>query len=202
MIDTDTTTYDAFGCAAFRRSKDRHGELSNMTGGFPLAIALTPLAVTFQSPEGLYQTLKFPGDHDLQRLIAHQRSGMEAKRVAYASAVTPRPDWHTRRVPAMALTMAVKLEQHPQRFGRALRNTAIAPIVESSSRDAFWGAKPAGPSLAGVNALGKLLTRLRDLLLETENPQEAARRLADAARVHLRADSTSKEPLTILSKEI
>lgn len=202
MIDTDITIYDTFGCAAFRRSKDRHGELSNMTGGFPLTIAMTPLAITFQSPEALYQALKFPENHELQSLIARQRSGMEAKRVAYASAVTPRPDWHIRRVPAMALTLALKLEQHPQRFGQALRNTATAPIVESSSRDTFWGAKPAGHSLAGVNALGKLLTQLRALLLETEDPQEAARRLADAARVHLRADSTYKEPLTILSNEI
>lgn len=198
MIDTETTVYDAFGCAAFRRSKDRHGELSNMTGGFPITLH----GVRFQSAEGLYQALKFPGRHDVQRSIAQQHSGMEAKRHAYRTGLAPRPDWDYRRVPAMALVLALKLDQNPDRFARALRNTGAAPIVESSSRDAFWGAKPAGPSMAGVNALGKLLTQLRNLLLETEDPHEAARRLAKTARVHLRADSRSNEPLTIMGMEL
>ena len=196
MIDTETNLYDAFQCAVFRRSKDRHGELSNMTGGYPL----THGGVRFQSPEGLYQALKYPSDHDLQRAIGACRSGMDAKRYAYASAAAPRRDWDTLRVEAMALTLALKLDQHPDRFGRALRNTGNGPIVESSARDAFWGARPVGQTLTGANALGKLLTRLRDLLLEEEDPQQAAARFRQEARTSLAEKDLHGGPLSVTGR--
>ena len=193
MIDTETSLYDAFQCAVFRRSKDRHGELSNMTGGYPLSYA----GVRFQSPEGLYQALKYPDNHDLQRAIGACRSGMDAKRYAYASAAAPREGWDALRVEAMALTLALKLAQHPERFGRALRATGRSPVVESSARDPFWGARPAGQTLNGANALGKLLTRLRDLLLEEGDPMEAAARFRQEARSSLAGKKVPGGPLTI-----
>ena len=42
--------------APFMRSKERYGHLSNMTFGYQLTVN----EITFQSPEGLYQGMKFP----------------------------------------------------------------------------------------------------------------------------------------------
>ena len=157
-------------CAVFFRSRERHGQLSNMTHGFPLAVN----AVSFQGPEGLYQALKFPHDPTFQRLIGAQRSGMDAKRTAYSRRDTT-PKWDAFRADAMAFTLALKLLQHPATFGAALIDTGSLPIVERSSRDAWWGAMPdQDGSLTGHNVLGQLLSQLRDLLAQHQNPTRAA----------------------------
>lgn len=71
QIDLAASTWPSAGCAAFMRSRERHGELSNMTFGFPLQLN----GLTLQSSEGLYQALKFPSHPEVQRTIASQRSG-------------------------------------------------------------------------------------------------------------------------------
>ena len=154
-----TETYQTGNVAAFMRSRDRYGDLSNMTFGFPLAVN----GVRFQGPEGLYQALKFPNSPETQRAIASQGSGMDAKKAAYRDH-NFRPDWEEIKVQAMRYTLAVKLRQHPRRFGEALAETGDLPIVERSNRDPFWGAQPQGNTLIGANTLGKLLTELRDTL--------------------------------------
>ncbi len=157
-------------CAVFFRSRERHGQLSNMTHGFPLTVN----AITFQGPEGLYQALKFPHDPDFQRTIGAQRSGMDAKRIAYTRKDTV-PTWDSFRADAMAFTLALKLLQHPATFGAALAGTGSLPIVERSSRDAWWGAMPdQDGSLTGRNVLGQLLSQLRDLLANHQDPTRAA----------------------------
>ena len=165
------TTYQNEACAPFMRSRDRFGKLSNMTFGFPLTVN----EVRFQGPEGLYQALKFPQNPDHQNRIAQQRSGMEAKRVAYQEPDI-RPDWERVRVHAMAYTLAVKLQHHPQAFGQELLSTGNRPIVEMSRRDDFWGAKPqpGRAQLRGTNALGQLLTALREELRRQEENSLAA----------------------------
>ena len=157
QIDLNPTAYSVRNCAQFMRSRERHGNLSNMTGGFPIAVN----GITFQSPEGLYQALKYPLHPNVQRQIAAQPSGMQAKRTAYASKATILKDWDTHRVEAMVLTTALKLSQYPVTFTLALMETASLPIVERSHRDGFWGAVPNGQTLRGVNALGKVLTGTR-----------------------------------------
>ena len=170
MINLTPTTHRADQCAAFRRSRERHGDLSNMTFGFPLVAA----GLRLQGPEGLYQALKFPHDEQAQRHIATQRSGMDAKKAAYTHR-NVRPDWETVKTTAMAFTLATKLRQHPDRFGNALLGTGELPIVEHSMRDPFWGAQP-GPdaTLTGTNALGQLLTQLRDQLMANNGDARAA----------------------------
>jgi hypothetical protein len=76
----------------------------------------------------------------------------------------------------MAQTLALKLKQHPQRFGKALRETYGRPIVEKSRRDDFWGAKPDQDEtvLRGQNVLGQLLTELRDSLTRNGNDVDQA----------------------------
>ena len=160
LTETKKRTYRKADCAFFMRSRDRWGKLSNMTFGFPLEVN----GMRFQGPEGLYQALKFPHDPGHQALIASQRSGMEAKKVAYRNP-NVRPDWDNVRVEAMAHTLTVKLLQHPD-FGKELLSTKKLPIVEMSRRDDFWGAKPNSgeTALEGTNTLGQLLTLLRDEL--------------------------------------
>ena len=160
MIDLNQETYHR-PVAAFFRSKDRYGQLSNMTSGYPLRVN----EITFQGPEGLYQSLKYPTNPQAQLRIATANSGMQAKKTAYRYHDL-RPDWDQVRVTAMAYTLAEKLCQHPAKFVAALGQTGNLSIVEQSYRDPFWGAIPTGDAFQGVNALGKLLTLLRDLLLQ------------------------------------
>ena len=164
QINTGLTTYDARECAAFMRSREMYGKLSNMTPGFPLRVNGIP----FQSSEGLYQALKFPADPDLQRLIGSQPSGMQAKRSAYEGKPQAMDDWDSLRVQAMVFTIGVKLAQHHRRFGTALTDTGQLFIVEKSYRDRFWGASPEGQTLVGANVLGKILTAAKDALRQNQ----------------------------------
>ena len=169
-VSTQTATYARDQCAPFMRSREKHGQLSNMTFGYPLSVN----GIDFQGPEGLYQALKYPGSPDTQKAIARQRSGMEAKKAAYGTSAAIRADWDSVRIAAMAWTLTAKLRQHPDRFGRALLDTGQLPVVEMSYRDPFWGAKPDSQTLTGVNVLGKLLTRLRDEYRRHDEYPEAA----------------------------
>ena len=177
-IDLATARYRSTHCAAFMRSRERYGKLSNMTGGFPLTVN----SLGFQSPEGLYQALKFPTRPDVQNAIAKASSGMEAKRTAYRPGNPPiHPRWDSLRVQAMVYTISLKLLQHPTVFGHALRETNDLPIVEKSYRDPFWGAAPKGNELVGVNTLGKILTQARDLLLiSAGDPAQAVKAMMTA----------------------
>ena len=75
-IDRTPTVYQLQEVAPFRRSRERFGQLSNMTGGYRLEVN----GMTFQSPEGLYQALKFPNDPGFQEKIAKTTSAMTAKK--------------------------------------------------------------------------------------------------------------------------
>lgn len=156
-ISLSVTTYQSAECAAFMRSRDRYGRLSNMTYGYPLEVN----SLRFQGPEGLYQALKYPEEPGFQEQIGAANSGMEAKKVAYRNP-NIRPDWEEVKVHAMLYTVAVKLAQHP-RWADALEETGELDIVEMSFRDDFWGAKPdkGQTVLTGRNVLGKVLTELR-----------------------------------------
>lgn len=168
MIDLAIDTY-SHPIAAFLRSKGRYGQLSNMTSGYPLKVN----ELTFQGPEGLYQALKYPHRPQAQLRIAAANSGMQAKKVAYHY-TDPRPDWEDIKLTAMAYTLAEKFCQHPAKFTAALQETVNLDIVERSYRDQFWGAIPKGSNLQGTNALGKLLTKLRDFLLQHPDQKHQA----------------------------
>ena len=176
QIDLQPKDWRPSQCAVFFRSREQHGDLSNMTFGFPLNIN----GLKFQGPEGLYQALKFPEHPKIQRQIASRKSGMEAKQTAYQHHNRTTSNWDNIKLDAMTLTLAVKLAQHPGKFGAALKNTAQRPIVEKSSRDTWWGAKPLqNGNLKGANALGQLLTILRDL--HQADPETAAQKMMEQA---------------------
>ncbi len=76
-----------------------------------------------------------------------------------------RPDWDKVRIDIMWWCLRVKLAQNWDAFSSLLLSTEDMPIVEESYKDAFWGAKPLDSDiLVGTNVLGRLLTRLRELL--------------------------------------
>lgn len=110
QLDISEALWPAAQSAAFMRSRDRHGELSNMTGGFPLRVN----GITFQSPEGLYQALKFSARPEIQQEIAAAPSGMAAKRAAYRHAAAFEPRWDDVKIDAMAFTLGELLDAQDQ----------------------------------------------------------------------------------------
>ena len=151
--------------AAFRRSKEAFGALSNMTRAMPLPAFITkPSSTEFSGSEALYQALKFPDDPTLQRRIATAPDAFAAKRLARNSKGLDVSWWNNNRVWAMRYACTLKL-RHP-RFRKELAASEDRLIVESSDFDSFWGAKPQPDgTFLGVNALGQVLMELRDLRL-------------------------------------
>ena len=61
-----------------------------------------------------------------------------------------------------------KRETDRDEIDRVLTATGERPIVEVSTRDTFWGARPAGDRYEGRNALGRLWMELRRQLREND----------------------------------
>ncbi|EPR2983062.1 NADAR family protein [Vibrio parahaemolyticus] len=154
--------YDIRNVAAFRKTTEKWGELSNMCGGFPIVVNEVPI----RNVEALYQACRYPDHPDIQRLILEKSSPMIAKRVGRPHLDKTRSDWDSVRILIMKWVLRVKLAQNMDTFSKVLKETKDMPIVELSNKDDFWGAKPLEGSLyVGVNALGRLLMELREQLL-------------------------------------
>ena len=164
--------------AVFRLSRAKWGEFSNMTGGFPIHVN----GMRFQSSEGLYQAMKFPHSPIRQKAIATAHNGYTAKTVAYQLGEQPESQWDDHRIDAMRFALAFKLAQNPA-FATILLDSGDHDIIESSSKDSFWGAKPVPDGLQGANILGKLLMELRTCVKQTDvnTPALAAQAFADTA---------------------
>ena len=144
----------------FRKTKDLFGGLSNMASGFPIKINGKHIFTS----EALYQACLFPHLPDVQQKIIAEKSPMTAKMVSKPFRSNSRPDWDNVRTDIMYWCLKVKLAQNFITFGQLLETTFDRPIVEDSSKDAFWGAvqdKKNTNELKGVNALGRLLMKLR-----------------------------------------
>lgn len=155
----ESRQYDIKHCAAFKRTREKWGELSNMAGGFPVAVNGVPI----KSIEALYQACRFPHLPDVQEKILSQGSPMTAKMVSKPYRESSRADWDEVKVLIMKWSLRVKLAQNWNRFSSVLIESNNMPIVELSDKDDFWGAKPVEKGIyVGVNALGRLLMQLRD----------------------------------------
>lgn len=153
-------TYSADEACVFRKTKEAFGGLSNMASGFPLIVN----GIRFFSSEALYQACRFPHLPDVQSKIISERSPMSAKMVGKPFRNDSRLDWEAVRIEIMTWCLRVKLAQNFISFGQLLESTHDKPIVEDSSKDPFWGAmrdKENPKQLTGVNALGRLLMKLR-----------------------------------------
>lgn len=160
----DEKTYNRRKAAVFRKTDERpYGGLSNMAAGFPLLVN----GVSIRTSEALYQACRFPHCADVQREIIEAKSPMAAKMLSKKRRNDTRPDWSDVRVDVMKWCLRVKLAQNWNTFGSLLKHTGDLPIVEDSSRDAFWGAKAMDEdNLQGRNALGNLLMELREDMRE------------------------------------
>ncbi|MBN1182187.1 MAG: NADAR family protein [Bacteroidales bacterium] len=152
--------YKISDCCIFRKTNEEFGGLSNMASGYFLKIN----GINILTSEALYQACRFPHLPDVQKKIIEQKSPMSAKMVGKPFRNNSRPDWYKVRVEIMYWCLRVKLAQNFVTFGRLLETTGDKPIVEDSAKDKFWGAikdKQNDNHLIGVNALGRLLMKLR-----------------------------------------
>ncbi|EHE6926796.1 NADAR family protein [Vibrio cholerae] len=157
--------YDIRNVAAFKKTTDQWGSLSNMAAGFPVVVN----GVAIKSVEALYQACRFPHLPDVQNKILAQGSPMTAKMVGKPFREQSRSDWLSIRILVMKWCLRVKLAQNWNSFSSILTQTEEMPIVELSNKDDFWGAKPVDKNIyVGVNALGRLLMQLREQILSFE----------------------------------
>lgn len=153
-------TYKYDEVCFFRKTKERFGGLSNMASGFPLKVN----NIHILTSEALYQACRYPHLPEIQKKIINEKSPMTAKMVGKPFRDQTRPDWDKVRVDIMYWCLQVKLAQNFITFGQLLETTCDKPIVEESNKDPFWGAiksKTDENCLTGVNALGRLLMKLR-----------------------------------------
>lgn len=158
MNQANIRQYDLRNVASFRITSEKWGELSNMCSGFPLVVNNTQI----RSAEALYQACRFPSYPEIQKKIIEQSSPMIAKKVTKPYMGNTRDDWMNVRILIMKWVIRVKLAQNWDTFSKVLLSTNCIEIVEVSSKDDFWGAKPHDDNVyRGVNALGRLLMELR-----------------------------------------
>jgi ribA/ribD-fused uncharacterized protein len=166
--ENQTRTYKKFEAAVFRTTTGEFGALSNMAPDYPVVVN----GVRIPTIEALYQACRYPDFPEIQTVILDQMSPMTAKMKSKKYLAKTRGDWDGVRVSIMRWCLRTKLAQNWNKFGSVLRKTADKPIVEESTKDEFWGAKPKNDgTLVGMNVLGRLLMELRQEYREVESGQ-------------------------------
>lgn len=161
-------TYTRDKSVIFKKTSEKWGGFSNMAPGYPLCVN----GVYIRSSEALYQACRYPNNPEIQKKIIHQSSPMTAKMVGKPHRADTREDWQKTRIVIMKWSLRVKLAQNYENFSALLKESGENPIVESSNKDDFWGAKPVDQqTLVGVNALGRLLMELRGLVENSSQDQ-------------------------------
>lgn len=173
---TTVRSYDQAAVAGFRFTAAPFGAFSNMHPCFPIGVPTARGMIRLDSSETLYQCLKFPAFPEAQARIIAAGGPKPGKLVARSERAPLRADWDgPGRISAMRLAIRLKYTQHRDRIGAELESSAGRPIVEISTRDAFWGARPKpGGALEGANVLGRLWMELRhELVLDPSAYAEA-----------------------------
>ncbi len=110
----------------------------------------------------------------MQRRIAGAPTAREAAAIGRGTSTGLDPDWMAQRVNAMRWVLRMKREANAAGIDAALAATGERAIVEVSTRDPWWGAKPAGDSYRGANVLGRLWMELRQQLRDGDPAARAA----------------------------
>ena len=161
--------YNIEQVVTFAKVTGRYGGLSNMSSEYPMFVN----EVCIPSVEALYQALKFPLQPQIQFEIVKESNAMRAKVISRNYQEFVRPDWNEIKFEVMEWCLKVKLIQNRETFGSLLRSTKDLPIVEYSTKDNLWGAIPDGEGhLRGVNALGRLLMKVRSEYILNEKEME------------------------------
>lgn len=160
-------TYSRDTSAVFCRLGERHGFFSN----FMPVDGLWVNGKKLRTAEHLYQICRFPHLPEVQLAVANEWNPKQAKDKAYENLEHTRADWWLIRVSVMRFVLRAKFAAAYNEFASELTRTGDLPIVEQSSRDEFWGARP-GPDgqLHGRNVLGRLLMEIRrDFLADRDS---------------------------------
>ena len=169
---------------AFRYSAKAWGEFSNFC---PLTAPIVAGPWAFGTSEALYQTCKFAARPDIQRRIAEAPTAREAAAIGRTPGLGIDPGWNGQRVDVMRWVLRMKREANAAAIDAVLAMTGDLPIVEVSTRDPWWGARPVGGRYEGRNVLGRLWMELRHQL-RSGDPAAHARAWLDRIRVGALAD--------------
>ena len=146
---------------SFRFTRTTWGAFSNFQ---PLAVPIAAGPWTFATSEHAYQACKFPTRPDLQQRIAEAPTAREAAAIGRTPGLGLDPGWNAQRVDVMRWVLRMKREANPAAIDAVLAATGDRPIVEVSTRDPWWGARPVADRYEGRNALGRLWMELRQQL--------------------------------------
>ncbi len=171
--------YDRDEACPFRYTREMWGEFSNFA---PLAAPIAAGPWTFTTSEHLYQAAKFGAAPAVQQRIARAPTAREAAAIGRGTSAGLDPDWMAQRVNVMRWVLRMKREANAAGIDAALARSGDRPIVEVSTRDPWWGAKPAGDTWRGHNVLGRLWMELRQQLRDGD---PAARSAAWTGRINV-----------------
>ncbi len=158
-------SYEREKSCGFRFTAAAWGELSNF---FPLATPIAAGPWLFTTSESAYQACKFPGRPDVQQRIAEASTAREAAAIGRTPGLGIDPGWNEQRVDVMRWVLRMKRETNAAEVDAVLAATGERPIVEVSTRDPWWGARPVSDRYEGHNVLGRLWMELRQQLREDD----------------------------------
>ena len=168
----------------FRLTRAAWGELSNF---FPLTVPIVAGPWTFSTSEAVYQAAKFPACPDVQQRIAEAPTAREAAAIGRTPGLGFDSGWNAQRVDVMRWVLRMKREANAVEIDAVLAATGERPIVEVSSRDPWWGARPVADRYEGRNVLGRLWMELRQHLRDGD-PAARSGAWLDRIRVGRLAD--------------
>ncbi len=171
--------YNRDEACGFRFTNAPWGAFSNFA---PLATPIAAGPWTFSTSEALYQAAKFGAAPAVQRRIAAAPTAREAAAIGRGTADGLDPRWNAQRVNVMRWVLRMKREANADRIDAALATTGARAIVEVSTRDPWWGARPDGDRYRGANVLGRLWMELRRQLRDGD---PAAHSAAWAGRIRV-----------------
>ena len=112
----------------------------------------------------MYQASKFGTRPDIQQRIADAATARDAAAIGCTPGLGIDPGWNAQRVDVMRWVLRMKREANPAEIDAMLTATGDRPIVEVSTRDPWWGARPVADRFEGRNVLGRLWMELRNHL--------------------------------------
>ncbi len=105
MLDVTSGNYVMDQVCHFKKTKEIHGGLSNMAGGYPIIINETRILTS----ESLYQSCRFSNHSDIQKKIIEQKSPMSAKMKSKFYRNFTRKDWDEVSIEIMRWSLRLKL---------------------------------------------------------------------------------------------
>jgi ribA/ribD-fused uncharacterized protein len=115
----------------------------------------------WRTTEHYYQATKFE-DESIQEAVRACKTPREAADMGRDKTLPLRANWEEIKYRVMYTAVYAKFDQHKD-LKLKLLNTHSEEIIEASLKDSIWGT---GPDGKGANALGKILMRVRDKIMD------------------------------------